>query len=103
MTTFFPFDPYKLPKSCSYIEGIYRDWTSVAIDDSDDEDEGDNEPEEDEIGNVLGLASYRQHVEEDQRMHGPASFVDDTGALGKSFGGMSISPIRTRIPEALSS
>ncbi|KAH8118691.1 RNA polymerase I-specific transcription initiation factor RRN3 [Phellopilus nigrolimitatus] len=60
LTTFFPFDPFKLPRSSGYIEGIYREWTS------------------------------------DLNMHGPASFADDAGGLGESFGGMSISPAHPR-------
>lgn len=91
LTTFFPFDPYKLPKSCSYIEGIYREWTSVAIDDDeDDEDEEDEDEDEDED---VALAEYPS--EQDPR--GPSSLMDDDAVgLGKSFGGMSISPLRPR-------
>ena len=91
LTTFFPFDPYKLPRSCSYIEGIYREWTSVAIDDSDDEDDGERTEEEgEEEGNETSSDDG------DLYMHGPASFVDDTTGLGESFGGMSISPAPPR-------
>jgi RNA polymerase I-specific transcription initiation factor RRN3 len=48
LNTFFPFDPYMLPKSNSYIQGVYREWSSVAIDDDVDEDaeeegEGDDD------------------------------------------------------------
>jgi RNA polymerase I-specific transcription initiation factor RRN3 len=40
LNTFFPFDPYRLPRSNSYIQGVYREWSSVAFDDDeDDEDE----------------------------------------------------------------
>jgi RNA polymerase I-specific transcription initiation factor RRN3 len=35
LNTFFPFDPYKLPKSSRYIDGVYREWSAVAIDDDD--------------------------------------------------------------------
>ena len=38
LNTFFPFDPYKLPKSSTYIQDVYREWASVAIDDDDEED-----------------------------------------------------------------
>ncbi|EJD01473.1 RNA polymerase I-specific transcription initiation factor RRN3 [Fomitiporia mediterranea MF3/22] len=92
LTTFFPFDPFKLSRSSAYIEGIYREWASVAIDDSEDEDEDDedheDEVEEGEGGEVDGTLP----VDEDLHMHGPASFVSDAGGLGESFGGMSISP-----------
>src|SRR5882724_9945972 len=39
LTTFFPFDPYKLPSSYSYIQAVYREWASVALDDDDDDDD----------------------------------------------------------------
>ena len=91
MTTFFPFDPYKLPRTCSYIDGIYREWTSVALDgEDDDDDDEDEETVESERGDVL---------EQDLHMHGPQSFVEDLPVgLGESFGGMSISPAGVRIP-----
>lgn len=96
LTTFFPFDPFKLPKSCSYIDGIYREWSDVAIEESEDEeeDDDDDEDEEDEEEEVVERSSVA--VEDDSRMLGPSSYVDDAGGLGKSFGGMSISPAQTR-------
>lgn len=99
LNTFFPFDPYKLPKSNKYIEGIYRDWSSVAIDeedsDNDSNDEEDNEhegylnkPQDTEIS----FASYLDIPHAGDNM-------DDAGLiLGESLGAMSISPVR---PETL--
>lgn len=82
LNTFFPFDPYKLPKSSPYIDGIYREWSSVAIaDDEDDEDE-DEEDTEETIGqgiDVVGRASSEESL---------------TGGIGASLEGMSISPAR---------
>ena len=77
LNTFFPFDPYRLPRSSSYIQGVYREWSAVAIEDGDDED--DDEDEEDDV--------QEAHVGFDILRRG-----DDTGGLGESFGGMSISP-----------
>lgn len=96
LTTFFPFDPFKLPKSCSYIDGIYREWSDVAIEESEDEeeDDDDDDDEEDEEEEVVERSSVA--VEDDSRMLGPSSYVDDAGGLGKSFGGMSISPAQNR-------
>jgi len=83
LNSFFPFDPYKLPLSSSYIEPVYRDWTSVAIDD----DEEDEEDEEDEnIGDLPVTSSQPRRI--------GGTDDDDTAALGTSFGGMSISPMR---------
>ncbi|KAK0230372.1 RNA polymerase I-specific transcription initiation factor RRN3 [Armillaria fumosa] len=88
LNTFFPFDPYKLPRSGVYIEGIYREWSEVAIDE--DEDEEDEDEDEDEIRDRFdegGIPVVRKtETEED-----PA-----TQGLGESLGAMSISPVRLR-------
>ncbi|KZV63337.1 RNA polymerase I-specific transcription initiation factor RRN3 [Peniophora sp. CONT] len=64
--TFFPFDPYRLPRSARWVEDGYREWSEVAVDgDEDDEEEDGGEDDEKE--------------EEEEE-------------LGASFGGMSISP-----------
>ncbi|KDQ15362.1 hypothetical protein BOTBODRAFT_54658 [Botryobasidium botryosum FD-172 SS1] len=83
LNTFFPFDPYRLPLSYRYIEGVYREWASVALDeDADDESEEGDEDEEEEApyGSPMVLGSVEQPCEADD--------------LGRSFGGMSISPLR---------
>jgi RNA polymerase I-specific transcription initiation factor RRN3 len=90
LNTFFPFDPFNLPRTCSYIHPVYRDWTSVAIDESDDEN-GDEDEDEDEEDEGEG-ASETEEL-------GGLSFItkearEATDGLGESFGGMSISPIR---------
>jgi len=82
LTSFFPFDPYKLPRSSSYIEPIYRDWTSVAIE-GDDDDEDDEEEMEEEEGLQIGLPGSEAVGDVDV----------ETEGLGASFGGMSISPV----------
>lgn len=79
MNTFFPFDPYKLPLSYSYIQGVYRDWASVALDDDDEEEEDEEEIEE---AQSFSLKPW-----------GITGKDDDTDGLGASFGGMSISPV----------
>lgn len=93
LNTFFPFDPYKLPRSGSYIQGVYREWSSVAIDDEDEEDEDEEEEEGGDEGNGEGVASHSMGI----LINGtrPSSQpADDTDGLGTSFGGMSISPAR---------
>lgn len=83
LSTFFPFDPYKLPKSSRYIDGVYREWSTVAID-GDDEDEEDDEGEgEDVDSEKIGVSISRA---------GPSDQLGDT--LGVSFEAMSISPVR---------
>ncbi|KAI0650499.1 RNA polymerase I-specific transcription initiation factor RRN3 [Trametes meyenii] len=97
LNTFFPFDPYKLPRSGSYIHGVYRDWASVAIDeDEDDEDEDEEEgnpTEEDLSSQPVGVfINGAQATETD----------DAADGLGQSFGGMSISPARpTQLSQVL--
>lgn len=38
---FFPFDPFRLPKSGRFIDPLYREWSEVAPDDTDDEEADD--------------------------------------------------------------
>jgi RNA polymerase I-specific transcription initiation factor RRN3 len=85
LTSFFPFDPYKLPRSSSYIEPIYREWASVAIEGDDDDDDDDEEGEDEVEGMQDGLARPRRDE---------ADYLDvEADGLGASFGGMSISPV----------
>jgi len=78
LNTFFPFDPYKLPKSSPYIDGVYREWSSVAI--ADDEEEEEEEDVEEPAGEAIA-----------RRAPSEESF---TRGLGTSFEAMSISPAR---------
>ena len=84
LTSFFPFDPYKLPRSSSYIEPIYREWASVAIEGDDDED--DDEDDGEEMGED-GLRLSRRDAMDD------VDVGSEADRLGASFGGMSISPV----------
>lgn len=43
LDSFFPFDPYRLPRTQKYITSIYRNWDEVAI--IDEEDDSDDESE----------------------------------------------------------
>ncbi|KAI0331255.1 RNA polymerase I-specific transcription initiation factor RRN3 [Cubamyces sp. BRFM 1775] len=99
LNTFFPFDPYKLPRSGAYIQGVYREWSSVAIDDDDDDDdeeedeEGDNAEDESDVEEQGAPSSQSVGI----LVNGarPSSSTDDEAdGLGQSFGGMSISPAR---------
>ncbi|KAF9464841.1 RNA polymerase I-specific transcription initiation factor RRN3 [Collybia nuda] len=94
LNTFFPFDPYRLPKSNAYIRGIYREWSSVAIDDDDDDEE--DEDEEDEVSYSRGPQEMAPsgHLDIPRSSH---SAVDE-GGLGESLGAMSISPVRLPFP-----
>lgn len=85
LNTFFPFDPCRLPKSNSFIQGIYREWESVKIQGDDEEDEEDEEKEDTDkavdsvkIGAHLAIPRKTPNVDE--------------GGLGESLGAMSISP-----------
>ena len=59
LNSFFPFDPYRLPKSSTYIQGVYREWSSVAIEDDDEEEEEEEEEELDidDYGNTSLLTT----------------------------------------------
>jgi len=84
LTSFFPFDPYKLPRSSLYIEPIYREWASVAIEGDDDEEEDEDE---DEVQQEMQDGPPRPWRDEVDHLD-----VEADG-LGASFGGMSISPV----------
>jgi RNA polymerase I-specific transcription initiation factor RRN3 len=78
LNAFFPFDPYKLSRSHTYLDGIYREWRMVAIEDREESDD-----EEDEVDDTVTLV--RQDEENE----------DEEARLGASFTEMSItSPIR---------
>lgn len=81
LNTFFPFDPYKLPKSSRYIDSVYRDWSAVAID-GDDEGEEDEEDEAEDVDSGRIGVSITRTVPSDSQ-------ADN---LGASFEAMSISP-----------
>ena len=83
LMSFFPFDPYKLPRSSSYIEPIYREWASVAVGvDDDDDDEDDDKEEEEEV--------VDEEADEEGRK--------EADGLGASFGEMRISPVPKSAP-----
>ena len=82
LNTFFPFDPYRLPKSSRYINGVYREWSAVAIDEEDGDEE--EEEEEDDVDYARVGVSITRVVPPDPL---PAT-------LGASFEAMSISPVR---------
>ncbi|KAI6013650.1 RNA polymerase I-specific transcription initiation factor RRN3 [Pisolithus microcarpus] len=96
--TFFPFDPYKLPRSSSYIQGVYRDWASVAIDEDEEEDAEEDGLSDDHAGpasgTVLSSAIPDVGLMSTGRLDisGRSRSNSDAGGLGESFGGMSISP-----------
>ncbi|GLB34084.1 putative RNA polymerase I-specific transcription initiation factor RRN3 [Lyophyllum shimeji] len=89
LNTFFPFDPYRLPKSNAYIQGIYREWSTVAIDD-DEEEEDEEDEEETEDAGELGSSGFLSIPRSD------APGADELG-LGESLGKMSISPARLQM------
>ncbi|CAK5262552.1 unnamed protein product [Mycena citricolor] len=88
LNTFFPFDPYKLAKSGTYIQSIYREWSSVSL----DEDEDDEEEEEEEDDGLEDRAGMDIPAVIDSRASSEGL------GLGESLGAMSISPVRPTIP-----
>lgn len=62
LDSFFPFDPYRLPRTQRYINNIYRNWDEVAINTNED-DESDEDSEQMSKSNPsqsLGKVSYQQ-------------------------------------------
>ncbi|RDB19882.1 RNA polymerase I-specific transcription initiation factor rrn3 [Hypsizygus marmoreus] len=101
LNTFFPFDPYRLPKSNVYIQDVYREWSSVAIDEEDEDEDDEDEDEEDEDSEEGG--GDGDGKSEDPALSGFLSIprsdaakgnTDDLG-LGESLEAMSISPMHS--------
>ena len=95
LNTFFPFDPYRLPKSNAFIQDVYREWSSVAIDDeeddSDDDDEDDEEPPLTEPSSEGETYTKNLPIPKGRPSAGQTLDEND-GGLGASLGNMSISP-----------
>jgi RNA polymerase I-specific transcription initiation factor RRN3 len=96
LNTFFPFDPYALPRSAAYIDGVYRDWASVAIgvEGGEDEDEDDASGDEDEDGDGEAPGTEEDGASDSDSSGRPRTPLDEV--VSASFGGMSISPARPR-------
>jgi RNA polymerase I-specific transcription initiation factor RRN3 len=114
LQAFFPFDPYRLPQSSRWFEGMYRDWTMVAVgDDDDEEEEEDESDEEDKISGSIAIqvGGMREMTadsetettedEEDEELYGVPMELGSVReerrvraqlGVSESFGKMSISP-----------
>ena len=108
MDSYFPFDPYDLPRSKRWIEGIYRTWDEVAIDSADEsESESDNEEssadEKDSVGahpRLKDTLSADQHfplVTNGGYDDGRRRILRKDGGLSSSLEGMAISPNLSRL------
>ncbi|KAJ1309013.1 hypothetical protein OPQ81_004695 [Rhizoctonia solani] len=106
LNAFFPFDPYKLPMSHKYIDDVYREWSSVALEEDSDSD-GDEEEalQESQSQPPVGDDDDESDSGDDSESEGsvvprvtglePAGIPipgSTTDLLDASFGGMSISP-----------
>ena len=116
LDSYYPFDPFDLPRTGEAIESLYWTYGDVAVDASDDEDddeeedeseddEDDDEGEEERVGALSTSARKRMGVPaittygSKGHGHGGTSLdrrraVRDGGVLSTSFEGMSISPAR---------
>ncbi|KXN92333.1 RNA polymerase I-specific transcription initiation factor RRN3 [Leucoagaricus sp. SymC.cos] len=99
LNTFFPFDPYRLPRSAIFIKDVYREWASVAIDSESDDEESDEGVEEEETDYGDGVMSSSPGQERYLRVTIPqgnrprlGGEDDVTGGLGESLEQMNISP-----------
>ncbi|EAU84392.1 ribosomal DNA transcription factor Rrn3 [Coprinopsis cinerea okayama7 len=105
LNTFFPFDPYRLPKSNSFIQSVYREWSDVAIDEEDDDDEEEDEDGEGEDSSSDEDGDEEKDEDQDGEEESPVKKSDyldiprpkqqqqdDDGGLGESLVAMSISP-----------
>jgi RNA polymerase I-specific transcription initiation factor RRN3 len=102
LDSYYPFDPFTLPRSKQFIDTLYRTWgeVSIPLDESDSESEDEEEEEEEgdsemEIENTHSLRTKPMSLpkgsswNEARRRLGPGG--KDNG-LSSSLEGMSISP-----------
>lgn len=65
LDSYFPFDPYDLPKSKRFIETLYRTWDEVAIDgglDSDSDSSSESESDSQAGDKSDGGSSFEDHL-----------------------------------------
>ncbi|TFL05871.1 RNA polymerase I-specific transcription initiation factor RRN3 [Pterulicium gracile] len=91
LNTFFPFDPYSLPKSLRFIEGIFREWSAVAITEEDDSDSEDEDEVEND-GRRAGSSDCEPQQSSLTAMLIPRSQQSEEMPLSVSLDAMSISP-----------
>lgn len=115
LQAFFPFDPYRLPQSSRWFEGMYRDWSMVAVDDDEDDEEDEEESDEEgAVSTALGISNRmtREQPVEDDNTESEASGGEEAEeesygvpmelgsmrertrlGVSESFGKMSLSPV----------
>ena len=98
LDSYFPFDPYDLPRSEKWIGRIYRTWNEVAIEgetesdgldeESEEESEDDDSSADDQPSVGISLPKRRVGSYSDARRR----FLGKDGGLSSSLEGMNISP-----------
>ncbi|RKP05186.1 RNA polymerase I-specific transcription initiation factor RRN3, partial [Thamnocephalis sphaerospora] len=96
LDSFFPFDPYRLPRSGPYVTPFYKEWEADEDEDEDGGYEDDDEEDDDEDVDEDALTSAQQAV----GLPGAATAVDaaigdedeNEEALNEGMLAMSISP-----------
>ncbi|ORY25938.1 RNA polymerase I-specific transcription initiation factor RRN3 [Naematelia encephala] len=104
LDSYFPFDPYELPRSRRFVDPLYRTWGEVALhgqedeDSDDDDDEGTQDDDDDSSveANGNGIRSLPLPM---PKVNGASSWgehrrriLTKDGGLSSSMEGMSISP-----------
>ena len=75
----FPFDPYKLPLSAPFIQGIYRDWDGGGFEDDESDDEEEDAGDEDDETSTEAGTSGRGEEDDDSSMQ--ASSMDSDAIM----------------------
>lgn len=103
LDSYFPFDPYDLPRSGEYVDKHYRTWSEVAVggEESSDEDDDDEDEDEEEQGEDEEMAdSDDDHITPIRRIPRASAGYSEPRrrdllrdrVLSTSLEGMSISP-----------
>lgn len=106
LDSYYPFDPFTLPRSKRYIDRIYRTWGEVSIPlDDDDEEESDNESEsgsdsdsDEDMERRMSLPKHQNHHPGGSWNEARRRLIRNGGrddGLSSSLEGMSISPAQS--------
>jgi RNA polymerase I-specific transcription initiation factor RRN3 len=104
LDSYYPFDPFTLPRSKQFIDTLYRTWgeVSIPLDESDSEDESDGGEEEEEVSDDELEMSHSIARSKPMSLPKGSSWNEARRRLGKDDGlsssleGMSISPAQAQ-------
>jgi RNA polymerase I-specific transcription initiation factor RRN3 len=99
LDSYYPFDPFTLPRSKQYIDTLYRTWGEVSIpldesesEDEDEEEEEDEDSDEEMIEHTHSLRTKPMSLPKGSSWNEARRRLGRDEGLSSSLEGMSISP-----------